>query len=75
MKRFAAAACAAVVLAMISPCVAATPEPSLVTPMTYDNHKGYDFLFGTWTTLRLYDPATHQWSLYWGTTKIGLALP
>jgi hypothetical protein len=26
-------------------------------------------------TLRLYDPATHQWSLYWGTQKSGLALP
>jgi len=26
-------------------------------------------------TLRLYNPQSHQWSLYWGTTKIGLALP
>jgi hypothetical protein len=127
MKRFPAAASAAIVFAMISPCLAATPEPSLVTPTTYDNHKGFDFLFGTWTTryrilrthlkhdnvwddcygtsrirpfwngsanledgdlhcppprgytesmtLRLYDPATNQWSLYWGTTKIGLGLP
>lgn len=127
MKRFAAVACAAVVLATISPGIAATPEPSLVTSTTYDNRHGFDFLFGTWTThyrilrkrlahdnvwydcygtstirpfwngsanledgdlrcppprgythgmtLRLYDPATYLWSLYWGTTKIGLALP
>jgi hypothetical protein len=26
-------------------------------------------------TLRLYDAASQQWSLYWGTTKLGLALP
>lgn len=26
-------------------------------------------------TLRMYDAASHQWSLYWGTTKIGLAMP
>jgi hypothetical protein len=24
-------------------------------------------------TLRLYDDASHQWSLYWGTKKVGLA--
>ena len=24
------------------------------------------------TTLRLYDPQTHQWSLYWGTSKSGV---
>ncbi|HEY4433825.1 MAG TPA: hypothetical protein VGM99_05430, partial [Candidatus Cybelea sp.] len=127
MKCFAAAACAAVVFATISPGIAASPEPSLVTSTTYDNHHGFDFLFGTWTThyrilrkrlahdtvwydcygrstirpfwngsanledgdlrcpqprgythgmtLRLYDAATHQWSLYWGTTRIGLGLP
>ncbi len=50
MKRFAAVACAAVVLATISPGIAATPEPSLVTSTTYDNRHGFDFLFGTWTT-------------------------
>ncbi|MFY9718683.1 MAG: hypothetical protein WAK16_03480 [Candidatus Cybelea sp.] len=26
-------------------------------------------------TLRTYDAASHQWSLYWGTTKLGLTLP
>ncbi|MBV8244502.1 MAG: hypothetical protein JOZ38_01135 [Candidatus Eremiobacteraeota bacterium] len=26
-------------------------------------------------TLRLYDAATHQWSLYWGTKKLGLVPP
>jgi len=26
-------------------------------------------------TLRLYDARTRQWSLYWGTTKVGLVLP
>ena len=26
-------------------------------------------------TLRLYDAASHQWSLYWGTTKLGLVMP
>ena len=26
-------------------------------------------------TLRLYNAATQQWSLYWGTTKLGLVLP
>lgn len=26
-------------------------------------------------TLRLYDAASHQWSLYWGTTKLGLTTP
>jgi hypothetical protein len=26
-------------------------------------------------TLRLYDPATRQWSLYWGTAKKGLSIP
>lgn len=26
-------------------------------------------------TLRLYDPQTHLWSLYWGTMKNGLTLP
>ncbi|HEX3456520.1 MAG TPA: hypothetical protein VHR97_01065 [Candidatus Baltobacteraceae bacterium] len=26
-------------------------------------------------TLRLYSAGTHQWSIYWGTTKLGLAMP
>lgn len=26
-------------------------------------------------TLRMYNAASHEWSLYWGTQKIGLALP
>ncbi len=26
-------------------------------------------------TLRLYNAATHEWSLYWGTRKLGLVLP
>ncbi len=99
----------------------------LLTPATRDNHTGFDFLVGTWSThyrilrhrlshddvwydcyghsvvrrfwggsgnlevgdlrcppprghiegmtLRTYDAATRQWSLYWGTKKIGLAMP
>lgn len=26
-------------------------------------------------TLRLYDPRTHQWTLWWGTRKLGVAPP
>lgn len=114
-------------LSLFALCASSPRGVPLLTPAALDNHRGFDFLAGTWSThyrilrhrlsgdhvwydcyghsivrrfwdgsgnlevgdlrcppprgrtegmtLRTYDGESHQWTLYWGTKKLGLTLP